>query len=56
MPTKGSDEDRPADVPLYDDGGEWEEVGCREVAKDMADKVGMFLLVAGVLTWMITLL
>jgi len=42
MPGKGSDEDL-----LWDNEDEeaGEYVGCREVAKDMADKVGVFIFV-----------
>jgi len=48
MPGKGSDEDRLWDVPEEENG---ENVGCREVAEDMAGKVGMILLVLFI--WML---
>ena len=49
MPAKGSDEDRPVDVPLRDDD-EWEEAGCRDLVADKAGAAAI-LLVMVLLTW-----
>ena len=42
MPGKGSDEDLLWDTEDEEAG---EHVGCREVAEDMADKVGIFIFI-----------